>query len=77
VKAVLERGLQAELADHVGYEKGDPAGRNGGNSRNGAASKTIATQIGDVALDVPRDRQGSFQPRLVPKGSVGPAVWMR
>lgn len=69
VKAVLERGLQAELTEHLGYEKGDPAGRGSGNSRNGSTSKTLATDVGDVRLDVPRDRAGSFQPRLVPKGS--------
>jgi putative transposase len=69
VKAVLERGLQAELADHLGYEKGDPAGRGSPNSRNGSSPKTVASQVGPIALDTPRDRAGSFEPRLVPKGS--------
>jgi putative transposase len=69
VKAVLERGLQAELTDHLGYEKGDPAGRGSPNSRNGSSPKTLATEVGDVPLEVPRDRAGSFEPRLVPKGS--------
>jgi putative transposase len=69
VKAVLERGLATELTEHLGYEKGDPAGRCLPNSRNGATPKTLATEVGDVALDVPRDRAGSFEPRLVPKGS--------
>src|SRR5512144_649697 len=69
VKAVLERGLQAELTDHLGYEKGDPAGRGAPNSRNGATPKTLATEIGDVELDTPRDRNSSFEPRLVPKGA--------
>lgn len=69
VKAVLERGLAAELTGHLGYEKGDPAGRGGPNSRNGTSPKTVATEIGEVALAVPRDRAGSFEPRLVPKGS--------
>jgi putative transposase len=69
VKAVLERGLAAELTGHLGYEKGDPAGRGGANSRNGSSPKTVATEIGEVALAVPRDRAGSFEPRLVPKGS--------
>lgn len=68
IKAVLERGLQAELTDHLGYERGDPAGRGSGNSRNGSTSKTVATEVGDVELDTPRDRAGSFEPRLVPKG---------
>lgn len=69
VKAVLERGLAAELTGHLGYEKGDPAGRGSPNSRNGTTPKTVATEVGDVALDVPRDRDASFEPRLVPKGS--------
>jgi putative transposase len=69
VKAVLERGLAAELTGHLGYEKGDPAGRGSPNSRNGVTPKTVATEVGDVALDVPRDRDSSFEPRLVPKGS--------
>jgi putative transposase len=69
VKAVLERGLAAELTGHLGYEKGDPAGRGSPNSRNGSSPKTIATEVGEVALAVPRDRAGSFEPRLVPKGS--------
>jgi putative transposase len=69
VKAVLERGLQAELTDHLGYEKGDPAGRGSPNSRNGSTSKVLATEVGDVALDTPRDRAGVFEPRLVAKGA--------
>jgi len=69
VKAVLERGLAAELTGHLGYEKGDPAGRGSPNSRNGTSPKTLATEIGPVPLDVPRDRNGSFEPQLVPKGA--------
>jgi transposase-like protein len=69
IKATLERGLQAELTDHVGYEKGDPAGRHFPNSRNGTTPKTVASEVGDVDLDVPRDRNGTFEPRLVPKGA--------
>jgi putative transposase len=69
IKAVLERGLAVEQTAHLGYERGDPAGRGTANSRNGTTPKTLATEVGDVALDVPRDRAGSFEPRLVPKGS--------
>src|SRR5919198_851320 len=69
IKAVLERGLAAELTGHLGYELGDPAGRGSGNSRNGTTPKTVATEVGDIGLDVPRDRAGSFEPRLVPKGT--------
>jgi putative transposase len=68
LKAALERGLQAELADHLGYDKGDPDARFFANSRNGTTPKTVATEVGDVPLEVPRDRDGSFLPRLVPKG---------
>jgi putative transposase len=69
IKAVLERGLAAELTGHLGYERGDPAGRGVPNSRNGSTGKTLATEVGDVPLAVPRDRAGTFEPRLVPKGS--------
>src|SRR5688572_23111842 len=69
IKAVLERGLAAELTGHLGYEKGDPAGRGLPNSRNGTTSKTVASEVGDIGLDAPRDRAGTFEPRLVPKGS--------
>ena len=68
IKAVLERGLQAELTSHLGYEKGDPAAGLFANSRNGASDKTVASEVGDVPLRIPRDREGSFTPRLVPKG---------
>jgi transposase-like protein len=69
IKAALERGLQAELTDHLGYEKGAPEASLFANSRNGTSSKTLASQVGEIGLDVPRDRDGSFIPRLVPKGS--------
>jgi putative transposase len=69
IKAVLERGLQVELADHLGYEKGDPAGRGSPNMRTGTSEKTVRTEVGPVPLDIPRDRAGSFEPRLVPKGA--------
>jgi transposase-like protein len=69
IKATLERGLHTELTDHLGYEKGSPDASAHPNSRNGSTPKTVATQVGDVDLAVPRDREGSFTPRLVPKGS--------
>jgi transposase-like protein len=62
VKAVLERALDAELTAHLGYERREVAGRNSGNSRNGRIAKKVQTGIGPVALDVPRDRAGSFEP---------------
>ena len=66
-KSVLETALEEELSDHLGYDKHDPAGRNGGNSRNGTRSKTVLTEIGPVEIEVPRDRDGSFDPRIVRK----------
>jgi putative transposase len=68
-KRVLERGLAVELSDHLGYERGDPAGRGAPNSRDGTTPKTVLTEVGAVPLDVPRDRASTFEPRLVPKGS--------
>src|SRR5437763_3098718 len=66
-KQVLETALEAELAEHLGYDKHDPAGRNRGNSRNGTRSKTVLTEVGPVEIDVPRDRDGSFEPVIVRK----------
>src|ERR1700750_813527 len=67
-KALIERALGAELTEHLGYEKGDPAGRGKGNSRNGTSSKTVLTEDGQVEIAVPRDRAGSFEPQLIAKG---------
>jgi putative transposase len=66
-KAVLERALQAEMTDHLGYDAGDPAGNGTGNSRNGKSTKTVSTRNGPVEIEVPRDRNGSFEPVIVPK----------
>jgi transposase-like protein len=66
-KNVLEAGLEAEMSEHLGYDKHDPAGRNTGNSRNGTRTKKLLTEIGPVNIDVPRDRDGSFEPQLVKK----------
>jgi putative transposase len=68
LKAVLERGLQAEMTDHLGYDKHEAVGRGTGNSRNGSTPKTLLTEVGPVPLDIPRDRAGTFTPALVPKG---------
>jgi putative transposase len=68
-KAVLERALAEELTDHLGYDKHDQAGWGSGNSRNGTTPKTVHTEIGTLDLEVPRDRNGSFEPRIVPKGA--------
>ena len=66
-KTVLETALQAEMSEHLGYDKHDAQGRNGGNSRNGTRAKTVLTEIGPVELEVPRDRDGSFEPVIVRK----------
>lgn len=66
-KAVLERAMETELSDHLGYESGDPAGHGTGNSRNGKNTKNVQTLQGPVELTVPRDRNGSFEPVIVPK----------
>lgn len=67
-KALMERALGAELTAHVGYAKGDAAGRGTDNSRNGYSSKTVTTGTGRIDLSVPRDRNATFEPKLVAKG---------
>ena len=69
IKAVLERGMEAELTDHLGYERGDRAGHGSGNSRNGTTPKTLGTEVGDIDLQQPRDRNSTFASVLVPKGA--------
>jgi len=66
-KLVLEGALEGELTDHLGYNKHEPAGKDGGNSRNGKRPKTVLTDVGPVQIEVPRDRDGSFEPRIVRK----------
>jgi transposase-like protein len=64
---VLETALDAEMSEHLGYDKHDPAGRGSGNSRNGIRSKSVLTEIGPVDIDVPRDTNSSFDPQTVKK----------
>ena len=67
-KTVIEAALEEEIADHLGYDKHAVEGRNRANSRNGTRSKTVLTDsCGEVSIDVPRDRDGSFEPQLVKK----------
>ncbi len=66
-KRLLESALEGEITDHLGYDKQDPVGKNGGNSRNGKRSKTVLTDVGPVEITVPRDRDGSFEPKIVKK----------
>lgn len=67
MKPALEELLEAELTEHLGYEPYEPTGRQSGNSRNGTSKKTVQTSEGPVELDVPRDRNGTFEPVAVKK----------
>jgi len=67
-KAILERALAAEMTDHLGYEKHDPAGHHRGNTRNGKSAKTLKGEFGELELETPRDRQATFEPKIVAKG---------
>lgn len=66
-KAILERAMAAELTHHLGYEKHDPTGYGSGNSRNGSSSKTVKGEFGEIVVETPRDRQGSFEPKILGK----------
>ena len=67
-RAIVERALQAELTTHLGYEKYSPEGHNSGNTRNGVSTKQLKGDFGEMQIEVPRDRQASFEPKLVAKG---------
>ncbi len=67
-KALVERAMKAEMTDHLGYDKHDPAGKKSGNSRNGNSKKTIKGEFGNLEIAVPRDRNSTFEPVIVPKG---------
>jgi len=67
-KAVLDRCLQGEMTHHLGYAKHEPRGRNTGNSRNGSYDKTVIGEHGEMAVKIPRDREGAFEPQILPKG---------
>jgi putative transposase len=66
-KAVVERAMRAEMNEHLGYEKHDPAGAHSGNSRNGFTHKTLTGEFGEVEIATPRDRNGTFEPQIVRK----------
>jgi transposase-like protein len=67
-KKVAERALDAEMESHLGYPKHDPSGKNTGNSRTGKSRKSVRSVHGEIDLEVPRDRNGTFEPQLVKKG---------
>jgi transposase-like protein len=66
-KRLVESALEGEITDHLGYDRHDATGRDGGNSRNGHRAKTVLTEVGPVQIDVPRDRDATFEPRIVGK----------
>src|SRR5947207_8902996 len=66
-KQLLERAMAAEMTEHVGYDKHDAIGNNSGNSRNGKSAKTIKGSFGTMPLEVPRDRNGTFEPQIIEK----------
>lgn len=67
-KKVLERAMQAEMTEHLGYEKNAPATNDTGNSRNGSYQKKIKGDFGEMGITIPRDRDSSFDPVIIPKG---------
>jgi putative transposase len=64
---LVERMLESEMSEHLGYEKHDPDGKRSGNSRNGKSPKTLKTDRGEIPIEVPRDRNGEFEPQIVKK----------
>jgi putative transposase len=66
-KAILERAMKAELGEHLGYGKHEPAGYNSGNSRNGSTAKTVKGEFGEMVVETPRDRNGTFEPQILRK----------
>ncbi len=67
-KALVERAMKAEMTAHLGYEKNDPVGKKSGNSRNGKSKKTIKGEFGNMEIAIPRDRNSTFEPVIIPKG---------
>jgi putative transposase len=67
MRHVLQTGLEVEMAEHLGYERGEAPPGGVGNARNGGYDKTVTTEIGEVELRIPRDRRGTFEPTVVPK----------
>lgn len=66
-KRLLEKAMESELTQHLGYAKHSPAGKGSGNSRNGKSAKTLTGDFGKLPLEVPRDRNGEFSPQIIPK----------
>jgi len=66
-KDTLQQIFEAEMDEHLGYKKHSPEGNNTGNSRNGYSKKTIQTKLGKTEIEIPRDRNGEFEPRIIKK----------
>lgn len=66
-KALVERALQAEMAEHLGHDKHEAVTNSTGNARNGKSRKTLKGEFGELPIEIPRDREGSFEPQLIPK----------
>ena len=66
-KRLVERALEAEMAEHLGHGKNEPVANPRGNTRNGKSKKTLKGEFGELPIDIPRDRDGSFEPQIVPK----------
>jgi hypothetical protein len=77
LKATLERGMNAELTEHLGYEAGDPEAASFPNSRNGFSAKTVASEVGDVDLAIPRDRDGRSPRCSCARANAASMVWTR
>lgn len=66
-KLLVERALDAEMSNHLGHDKNQPVVNTSGNTRNGKSKKTLKGEFGELPIDIPRDRHGSFEPQLIPK----------
>ena len=66
-KLLVEKALEAEMADHLGHGKNEPVENPAGNTRNGKSRKTLKGEFGELPIEIPRDRHGTFEPQLIPK----------
>ena len=66
-KLLVEKALEAEMADHLGHGKNEPVENSAGNTRNGKSRKTLKGEFGELPIEIPRDRHGTFEPQLIPK----------
>ena len=73
-KLLVEKALDAEMTEHLGHEKHEPVVNGAGNTRNGRSRKTLKGEFGELPIEVPRDRHGSFEPKLIPNGWDGNTI---